>query len=108
MEVSPIYAGPQAENGSSHECIVPSNGEVFRMQGQSLGRSRKYCMPICLERIAFWNVEGLRGEANTKLFELRQFMKTKHIYMVCIITRNMDLLCFYQALLKVWDVHMQV
>ena len=48
------------------------------------GRPRKYCIPICLEKIASWNVEGLRGEASTKLFELRHFMNTNGISILCL------------------------
>ena len=84
MEVSPSHPEPHAEIGSFHESIFPSNGNLFEVQGQSMGRPRKYCIPICLERIASWNVEGLRGEASTKLFELRQFMNTNGISILCL------------------------
>jgi exonuclease III len=84
MDVSLIHVGPQIESGSPHGNIFPSDGNVFHSQGQSVGRPRKYCAPICLERIASWNVEGLRGEANTKLFELRLFMKNNGISILCI------------------------
>ena len=41
-------------------------------------------MPVQLERIGTWNVEGLLGASRTKLFELYLIMKQHGISVLCI------------------------
>ena len=49
-----------------------------------IGRPRKICRPVQLERIGTWNVEGLLGASRTKLFELYRVMKLEGISILCI------------------------
>ena len=49
-----------------------------------MGRPRKICAPVQLERIGTWNVEGLLGASRTKLFELYLIMKQQGISVLCI------------------------
>ena len=49
-----------------------------------IGRPRKVCKPVQLERIGTWNVKGLLGASRTKLFELYRVMKLEGISILCI------------------------
>ena len=49
-----------------------------------IGRPRKMCVPVQLERIGTWNVEGLLGASRTKLFELYLIMKEQGISILLI------------------------
>ena len=83
MEVSPrspqlAITGPSSlENGVGDPSIFKNNGLNF-------GRPRKLCTPICPERIASWNVEGLRGPSQTKISELCIFMRREGINILCM------------------------
>ena len=57
---------------------------IFKNNGLNFGRPRKLCTPICPERIASWNVEGLRGPSQTKISELCIFMRREGINILCM------------------------
>ena len=45
---------------------------------------RSACMPLSIERVASWNVEGLRGPSEIKLTELCMIMKREGISILCM------------------------
>ena len=83
MEVSPrsqqlAITGPSIlENGVGDPSIFKKNGSNF-------GRPRKVCTPICINRIATWNVEGLSGPSEIKYAELCMYMRQHGIGLLCL------------------------
>ena len=118
MDVSRIRVGPHTETGHLHENIFLSDGRVLQIQGQHLdavapfsgfvgkkmGRTRKLCKPVQLERIGTWNVEGLLGPSRIKLVELYSVMRKqgkayyvskKHIYLMLNTSKKTVSQCFF-------------
>ena len=54
------------------------------LHAQRCSRPRKNCYPVRFNRIATWNVEGLRGNSTVKLQELREFMSLRGIGILCL------------------------
>ena len=57
---------------------------IFKNDGSNFGRPKKLCMPVCIDRIATWNIEGMRGDSKIKLVELCLFMKVHGISILCL------------------------
>ena len=60
------------------------DGTIFASNGQKWGRPRKVCTPICIERIATWNVEGMSGPSEIKYAELCMSMRQHGIALLCL------------------------
>ena len=52
--------------------------------GAKMGRLRRLCKLVQLERIGTWNVEGLLGPSRIKLAELHLVMMAEGISILCI------------------------
>ena len=90
MEVSPrsLITGPSIlENGITGPSILENGAgdlSAFKKNGSNFGRSRKVCTPICINRIATWNVEGLSGPSQIKYVELCMYMRQHGIAVLCL------------------------
>ena len=56
----------------------------FTFDGQKCSRPRRGCLPARFNRIATWNVEGLRGASSVKLEEIREFMRLRRVGILCL------------------------
>lgn len=91
MGIPPSHSEPRDEIGSLSESIFPSpiiqkSGEmsIFKIIGKHSGRPRKHCIPISIDRVAAWNVEGLLGDNMVKLVEFHSYMLKNGISILCI------------------------
>ena len=75
--------------------VSPVN-EEHAFAGQSCGRPRKVCRPAHFNRIATWNVEGLRGESSVKLEELRAFMLFRGVGILCLQETHLTGASYYK------------
>ena len=83
MEVSPRIQQLAITGPSILENIV-TDMSIFKNNGSNFGRPKKYCMPVSINRVATWNIEGMRGNSRIKLVELCLFMKVHGISILCL------------------------
>ena len=90
MEVSPriqqlAITGPSIlKNIITDPSIFENNGSISASNGQKWGRPKKECVPVCLKRIATWNVEGMSGPSSVKFTELCIYMRQHGICLLCL------------------------
>ena len=83
MEVSP-RSQQLAITGPSSLGNKVSDPSIFKKNGTSFGRARKYCYLAIIDLICIWNVEGMSGDSSAKVAELHIFMKKHGIGILCL------------------------